>query len=364
MRSGRWTETAVPAGSDLLLSRRSDVPWATLTGPGAPRAVNHVRGTKHITVKALMARTLQHHCAARGVPAESIIPETFLLVPRGPGAAPDDDRGALLGRDAELSAGGGAPVWICKPTAGAHGSGIAVCRGAADAVAAVDAAFTAAPPAGAPATDGAPAADGEKPWRRARAGRAKPQPAWVVQRLVEDPLLVGGRKFDVRAVAVLTPDRRVLWYPEYVLRMCSEAHSLEDLGNQFALISNHCVQERSESYGRGEAGNERFRGDLEERLRAREGALALVEGQMKGIVRATVDACAEMTEPQPGDPRTFQVLGYDFIVDAALKVWLLEVNGSPAVAEAMVGDLARDIVGAVIEPAVGGGGAGSRFEEI
>lgn len=54
----------------------------------------------------------------------------------------------------------------------------------------------------------------------------------MVQEYITRPLLFGGRKFDIRAVACLTHDRRVLWYPDYILRLCSEPHSLDDLGER------------------------------------------------------------------------------------------------------------------------------------
>jgi hypothetical protein len=46
----------------------------------------------------------------------------------------------------------------------------------------------------------------------------------------------------------------------------------------------------------------------------------------------------------------FQMLGYDFIIDRSLVVWLLEVNGSPGVAQSKIHDLVRDAIEVAIDP--------------
>lgn len=268
---------------------------------------------------------------------------------------PEDGRGELMDYERQR---GCADLWICKATAGAHGTGIAIRRGAAEAIKHVDAAYV-------PQSEGALEGTEDKPWRARRGGRARPQAAWVVQRCIERPLLFGGRKFDIRAVALLTHDRRLFWCREFILRLCSEPHSLDDLGegrgqgtgasspsaerrlggvhcspglsyatltqvaadNHFALVSNHCVQERSGAYGAFEPGNERFREDLW-RLLLQEfpgnpAAFDRVVGAMKAAVSATIEACGDHLDPRSDPFRSFQVLGYDFLIGDDLRVYLL-----------------------------------------
>ena len=58
----------------------------------------------------------------------------------------------------------------------------------------------------------------------------------------------------------------------------------------------------------------------------------------------------------------FQLLGYDFLVDADARVWLLEINSAPGVAEKLVPAMTQDIISIVIDPAfpVGGPAASHR----
>ncbi|KAK2550820.1 Tubulin--tyrosine ligase [Acropora cervicornis] len=47
---------------------------------------------------------------------------------------------------------------------------------------------------------------------------------------------------------------------------------------------------------------------------------------------------------------SFQLFGFDFMVDAKFHVWLLEVNGAPACANALLPALAEDLVRKAIDP--------------
>lgn len=273
--SGRsdWRKTASAVHFDLLLAERWHVPYARL-GRDTParQAVNHQRGTKGITVKGLMVKALRAHCdITPGVEIGDIIPETHLVVPGEPADAPE--------RVSLLAAAPG-EAWICKPTAGAHGAGIHVARTAAEAVAHVDASVFSdanveketrsqtrarqleegdeAPGAGdhgvAGAGTGERSETSSKPWRRGPV-KTRSAPAWLVQRYVARPMLLDGRKFDIRAFVLVAHDGAVHFYHDWIVRTCSEVFDMNDLGNRTAHISNHCVQVQSDKYGaREEAG--------------------------------------------------------------------------------------------------------------
>ena len=81
---------------------------------------------------------------------------------------------------------------------------------------------------------------------------------------------------------------------QWILRMCSEAYTCDDLENRIRHISNHCVQTASERYGAREAGNELFTGDLARHL----------AGQLRGEAPAREAVRAAKNPPLCGHPPT------------------------------------------------------------
>jgi len=49
--------------------------------------------------------------------------------------------------------------------------------------------------------------------------------------------------------------------------------------------------------------------------------------QVDDIVKATLTQMAEVIDSRPN---SFELFGFDFVVDRDLKLWLIEVNMSPA----------------------------------
>ncbi|KAK3259864.1 hypothetical protein CYMTET_31153, partial [Cymbomonas tetramitiformis] len=139
------------------------------------------------------------------------------------------------------------------------------------------------------------------------------------------------------------------------LRTCSEDFDLSDLSNPIQHISNHCVQLESDQYGTQEQGNELFTEEFLEVLEQKHpghGEQRLMElmDQMRYIVIHTVASIREVVGGVDYD--CFQLLGYDFMIDEDMKVWLLEVNGSPACASRLLDRFAADVVKIIIDPLI------------
>ena len=74
--------------------------------------------------------------------------------------------------------------------------------------------------------------------------------AWVAQKYIERPLLIRGRKFDVRVWVFVTgvaPLRVWMWREPY-LRFCAETYALDDVSNAFKHLSNNAVAAHSPAH--------------------------------------------------------------------------------------------------------------------
>jgi hypothetical protein len=92
--------------------------------------------------------------------------------------------------------------------------------------------------------------------------------SFVVQKYIENPLLIAERKFDIRVWVLLKEDMTLYFFKEGYLRMSSERYCL-DISNYFIHLTNNAVQQHSKQYGNFENGNqlsfEAFRAILKEK---------------------------------------------------------------------------------------------------
>lgn len=72
--------------------------------------------------------------------------------------------------------------------------------------------------------------------------------------------------------------------------------------------------------------------------------------QVRRIVVQTLLAARPTLQRPDDDYCAFQLLGYDFVVDGDLRVWLCEVNASPAVANALLPGLVLALIRRAIDP--------------
>ena len=72
--------------------------------------------------------------------------------------------------------------------------------------------------------------------------------------------------------------------------------------------------------------------------------------QIKRHVVQTLLASRERLEASGDYYRPFQLFGYDFLVDADLRVWLCEVNASPAVADHLLPGLVSSLLRVAVDP--------------
>lgn len=193
----------------------------------------------------------------------------------------------------------------------------------------------------------------------------------IIQRYIPSPLLIGGRKFDMRIyVAVLSYDPLKIYInDEGLVRFATEPYSesVETLSSRMMHLTNYSVNKQSPAFVQ----NSDSRDDQEDaavdengvpkaskwsltELRthfAREGLNfnTMLDG-IKDLVIKTLIAVddplqAEWCKTLGEDPAKgwtargqgcanrkscFELYGFDVLVDSSLKAWLLEVNISPS----------------------------------
>jgi tubulin polyglutamylase TTLL9 len=268
--------------------------------------LNHFRNGRELCRKDLMAKNMKKRRRAlekegRHQEAElyNFIPTTFVL-PR---------EYALFVEEFKRNAG----VWIMKPIGSAQGKGIFL--------------FTKLNEISEWKTDfksGYQTAPKDK----------KPDDveAYVVQRYIQYPYLIGGKKFDMRLYVLISSfsPLKVYQYRRGFARFTNSRYSsdTQDIYDDFMHLTNVAIQKSAADY------DDRTGNKME--LQALKMYLMTIYGQervdalfweMQMVILRSLLAVSHV---MINDRHCFEVYGYDLLIDEDLKPWLIEVNASPS----------------------------------
>ncbi|VDO75575.1 unnamed protein product [Heligmosomoides polygyrus] len=166
----------------------------------------------------------------------------------------------------------------------------------------------------------------------------------LVSRYLENPLLVNGHKFDLRIYVAVTSfyPLIVYVYSEGLTRVASEKYCSElDSKDAFIHLTNYSINKNNSNFVRNESmasedlGHKWTLGALLRHLEKKEIDAKMLMLRIEDVIVKTLlsvqtritSACRTST-PHVGT--NFELFGFDILVDAELKPWLLEVNLSPS----------------------------------
>ena len=132
----------------------------------------------------------------------------------------------------------------------------------------------------------------------------------------------------------------VFFFKEGYLRTSAFGYKLDNCQDDMVHLTNNAVQMKSGDYGRYEDGNQldfkQFQEYLDKDFNERE----VKEGRpkisvkhdlvedIKYTITKTIDSVKRKLDPAKRKG-TFEILGYDFMVDYDMSVWLIECNTNP-----------------------------------
>ncbi|TSK22826.1 Tubulin--tyrosine ligase [Bagarius yarrelli] len=318
---------------NLMLGERNRLPFGRLGHePGLMQLVNYYRGADKLCRKASLVKLIKMSPdlkdSCNWFPESYIIYPLNLNTPVAPATnsishlknnPKTDEREVFLASYNTKKENGEGTVWIAKSSAGAKGAGILISQDANRLLQFID-----------------------------NQGQVH-----VIQKYLERPLLLEPchRKFDIRSWVLVDHQYNIYLYREGVLRTSSEPYNSSNLQDMTSHLTNHCIQkEHSQNYGLYEEGNEMFFDEFRNYLLNVHNVS--METSILPQIKQVIKSCLMCIEPEISTKhlsyQSFQLFGFDFMLDESFKVWLIEINGAPACAQKLYPELCQGIVDVAI----------------
>mmetsp|Transcript_13004 Transcript_13004/g.17125 ORF Transcript_13004/g.17125 Transcript_13004/m.17125 type:complete len:505 (+) Transcript_13004:133-1647(+) len=155
---------------------------------------------------------------------------------------------------------------------------------------------------------------------------------WVLQKYIERPLLVSGRKFHIRAYILAVGCLEVYFF-NHCLVLASGTSYHKNFTNIYAHLTNTAKQVENEEFD--EKRNVMLLSDLVSDLRDQQ-AVPDAEEKVSDVLRQMHQITHDIFMAFRGEfsvfaplENCFEIFGFDFMVDDDFKVHVLEVNPGP-----------------------------------
>ena len=157
----------------------------------------------------------------------------------------------------------------------------------------------------------------------------------VIQKYIENPLLYFDRKFDIRIWVLLTHDFKVYMFNEGHLKCCSVKYTL-DSNDNFSHLTNYSFQKYNNNFGKYEKGNEVSFDDLQNNINInynncvdfRKDIIPKIKNIIKFVFQSVKYKINGLNRNY-----TFEIYGFDFMLDNKFNPFLIEVNLNPGLEE-------------------------------
>jgi tubulin polyglutamylase TTLL9 len=153
---------------------------------------------------------------------------------------------------------------------------------------------------------------------------------YVVQRYIEKPYLIGGKKFDIRVYVLVTSyvPLKVWLYRSGFARFSNTRFSLDAISDAFVHLTNVAIQKTAPDYD-PEKGCKWSLQEFRLFLLAKHGS-DVVRRIFQQIDEIFIKSLQSVQRIVINDKHCFELYGFDIMFDSSLKPWIIEVNASPS----------------------------------
>lgn len=158
---------------------------------------------------------------------------------------------------------------------------------------------------------------------------------FILQKYIDRPLLIKGRKFDIRVFGTMTSINGYLkgyFYEDGYIRTSSSKYTSKT-NDVYVHLTNDAVQKNADNFGKYESGNKLSYHDFQKYLNSHYPELNIcfyrdILPQMKCLMTDAFRSVYGKIDPYRR-MNSFEIYGFDFMLDRDFKVYLIEANTNP-----------------------------------
>ena len=159
----------------------------------------------------------------------------------------------------------------------------------------------------------------------------KPTNQTIIQKYIENPLVINGRKFDIRQWVLVTDlNPLTIWlFDTPYVRFGAENYHIDDFKNVFSQLTGNSIAKHSENFNTGEIEGDMWETEqFREFLKNKYGRDCWPEIQEK-IKKIAILALESAKHKLFNRKNNFENFGFDIMLDEKLNVYLIEINAAP-----------------------------------
>lgn len=197
--------------------------------------------------------------------------------------------------------------------------------------------------------------------------------SWIAQKYIETPLLILKRKFDIRQWVLVTAFQPLtVWmFGECYLRFAAVDYTSDNLDDLFIHLTNNSICKHSDGFDSGPIPELMWHcSQFQDLLIAQHHSDVWTDSILPAMQDIIIRSLQSVNPHVRKRTKSFELLGFDLMIDERLKPWLLEVNVSPAmdystrVTERMVKDVLEDTIKVVVDLQTDASAATGKFRRI
>ena len=177
---------------------------------------------------------------------------------------------------------------------------------------------------------------------------------YVLQKYIENPLIIHNKKFDIRQWVLITSIHPLtIWkWEEPYFRFSAENYDINNISNIYSHLTNNSIAKYSQKFNSDNLIKEdmwdltQFRNYLYEKYK--KDLWDEIDEKIKKAIICSFDSGRHEIGYREN---SHELYGYDFMIDEDFNVYLIEINSSPAMdySTSITGRLVKEMLGNIIQ---------------